>query len=43
MGESAVLFEKLSRFPIKLGDIAERIAQGIRTSANEVYVLNLIS
>jgi hypothetical protein len=29
--------------PIKLNNLAERIAQGIRTSDNGVYVLNLVS
>jgi NOL1/NOP2/fmu family ribosome biogenesis protein len=29
--------------PVKLGNIAERMGQGIRTSANEVYVLDLVS
>jgi len=29
--------------PVKLRDVADKIAQGIRTSANEVYVLDLIS
>ena len=29
--------------PVKLGDVAERMAQGIRTSANEIYVLNMVS
>ncbi len=43
IGPGAALFEKLSRMPVKLGGIAERIAQGIRTSANEVYVLDIIS
>jgi hypothetical protein len=28
--------------PVKLGGITERMAQGIRTSANEVYVLDLV-
>jgi len=43
VGTSAVLFEKLRQMPVKLGDVAERMAQGIRTSANEVYVLDLVS
>ncbi len=43
VGKSAALFERLSQMPIKLGDVAEKIAQGIRTSANEVYVLDLVS
>jgi hypothetical protein len=29
--------------PLKLGDVARHIAQGIRTSANEVYVLDMVS
>jgi type I restriction-modification system DNA methylase subunit len=43
VGEKGELFEKLNKMPVKLGNIAEKIAQGIRTSANEVYVLDLIS
>jgi type I restriction-modification system DNA methylase subunit len=43
VGKSAELFYKLKGMPVKLGNIAERIAQGIRTSANEVYVLDLVS
>ncbi|MBC7234249.1 MAG: Eco57I restriction-modification methylase domain-containing protein, partial [Chloroflexi bacterium] len=42
VGPGADLFHRLSEMPIKLGDVAERIAQGIRTSANEVYVLDLV-
>ncbi len=42
-GERGSLLERLKRMPVKLGDIAERMAQGIRTSANEVYVLDLVS
>jgi hypothetical protein len=36
------LLEALDKWPAKLADIAERMAQGIRTSANEVYVLNFV-
>jgi hypothetical protein len=43
VGRGTELFEKLSRIPIKLGDVADKMAQGIRTSANEVYVLDTIS
>jgi len=43
IGAGAGLFEKLRAMPVKLGDIAERMAQGIRTSANEVYVLDTVS
>ena len=42
VGNNAALFEKLNQMPVKLGDVAQRMAQGIRTSANEVYVLDLV-
>lgn len=41
VGKGAALFEHLQKQRLKLGDVAERIAQGIRTSANEVYVLSV--
>lgn len=41
VGKGAGVFEQLKQIPTKLGDYAERIAQGIRTSANEVYVLRV--
>ena len=41
-GKGVAIFDKLDRWPVKLEDIAERMAQGIRTSANEVYVLDLV-
>jgi type I restriction-modification system DNA methylase subunit len=43
VGETADLFARLSNMPVKFGQIAERISQGIRTSANNVYVLDLLS
>jgi len=43
VGPGAPLFERLGEMPVKLGDVAARLAQGIRTSANEVYVLELVS
>jgi hypothetical protein len=42
VGNNAALFEKLNQMPVKLGAVAQRMAQGIRTSANEVYVLDLV-
>jgi type I restriction-modification system DNA methylase subunit len=42
-GLSLELLDKLSRNPTKLLNAASRIAQGIRTSANEIYVMELIS
>jgi len=43
VGRGADLFEKLARMPVTLGDIADRMAQGIRTSANDVYVLDIVA
>ncbi len=43
LGNGAELFAKLNEQSIRLRDVAERIAQGIRTSANPVYVLDLLS
>ena len=42
IGSSSSLFERLEIMPVKTKDIADRISQGIRTSANEIYVLDLI-
>lgn len=43
VGRSAKLFEKLLHMPLMLKDVTSQIAQGIRTSANEVYVLDLVA
>jgi SAM-dependent methyltransferase len=43
VGNGAALFRKLNRLTMKLGDVAARMAQGIRTSANEVYVLDTVA
>jgi hypothetical protein len=40
IGKSAKLLDRLRDMPIKLDDVVQRIGQGIRTSANEVYVLD---
>lgn len=40
VGEGSGLFDKLNAMPVKLGDVAARMSQGIRTSGNEVYVLD---
>jgi hypothetical protein len=42
-GAGVNLLKKLDEFPTKLATVASRIAQGIRTSANEVYVLDVMS
>jgi hypothetical protein len=42
VGKGAELFEKLSKMPIKLGDIAH-IFVGLQTSADKIYVLEEIA
>ncbi len=42
VGNGKALFAKLARMPVKLGDLAERMGQGVRTSLNEVYVLDVV-
>ena len=39
VGDGAALFEKLNKMPVKLGDVTLRIFQGIKTSADAVYIL----
>jgi type I restriction-modification system DNA methylase subunit len=43
IGNSSTFLDRLGNMPIKLKDVTSRIGQGIRTSANEVYVLDLVS
>jgi type I restriction-modification system DNA methylase subunit len=43
LGNGAELFARLNQNSIRLRDVAGRIAQGIRTSANPVYVLDIVS
>jgi hypothetical protein len=43
VGVDAALFERLDQMPHRLGHLVHRMAQGIRTSANEVYVLDFVS
>ena len=38
VGEGASLFERLSKMPVKLGDIAEQIFVGLQTSADTVFL-----
>ena len=40
VGKGAGLFEKLSKMPVKLGDIAGRIFQGLVTGADPVFILS---
>ena len=41
--KGADLSDRLSAMPVKLTKLAARMAQGIRTSANEVYVLTVVA
>ena len=43
VGASASVFQNLQSRPVRLGEIAARISQGIRTSANEIFVLDMLS
>ena len=39
VGKGTALFEKLTEMPVKLGDIGQRIFQGVVTSADQVFLL----
>ncbi|MGB7622323.1 MAG: N-6 DNA methylase, partial [Terriglobia bacterium] len=39
VGKSAELLEKLSKIPVKLQDVTSRIFQGIKTSADKIYIV----
>ena len=39
VGKGAGLFEKLSQMPMKLGDVADRVFQGLVTGADSVFIL----
>ncbi len=43
LGDSQNLQKKLNQLPTKLGNLAKRMSQGIRTSANEIFVLDFVS
>jgi type I restriction-modification system DNA methylase subunit len=43
VGRRSMLFDRLKAIPLKLGDVAANISQGVRTSCNDVYVLDVIS
>jgi len=42
IGKGAALFDKLNEMPVKLGDVASRIFQGLITGADKVFILSLI-
>lgn len=41
VGKDSILFERLSKMPVKLGDIAD-IFVGLQTSADDVFIMDLI-
>jgi type I restriction-modification system DNA methylase subunit len=42
LGESGGLLHKLSRIPLKLEDVTDRIFQGLKTGADKVYIVEEI-
>jgi type I restriction-modification system DNA methylase subunit len=42
IGDGASLFERLSKMPVKLEDVTSRIFQGIKTSADKIYIVEEI-
>jgi len=40
VGKSAALFERLKHMPVKLEDVTSRIFQGIKTSADKIYIVD---
>jgi type I restriction-modification system DNA methylase subunit len=41
VGKGAALFEKLSKIPVRLGDVAD-IFVGLQTSADDVFIMDLV-
>jgi len=39
VGKGAMLFDRLKVMPVKLEDVTERIFQGIKTSADKIYIV----
>ncbi|MEO6034147.1 MAG: hypothetical protein ABIQ35_02715, partial [Verrucomicrobiota bacterium] len=39
LGAGAPVLEKLSKIPVKLADVTDRIFQGIKTSADDIYIV----
>ncbi len=42
IGSNVTLFEKLSKISTKLKDVTDRIFQGIKTSADKIYIVNVL-
>ena len=43
VGTGAALFEKLRAMPVKLGSVTSRIFQGIKTSADKIYIVEEVN
>ncbi|MCX6698530.1 MAG: Eco57I restriction-modification methylase domain-containing protein, partial [Methanomicrobiales archaeon] len=43
VGENSKLFDKLKSMPTKLENVTERIFQGIKTSADKIYIVNEVT
>jgi hypothetical protein len=41
VGSDAALFDKLSKMPVKLGDVADMFV-GLQTSADDVFIMNIV-
>ncbi len=39
LGAGAPLLQKLSQMPVKLADVTDRIFQGVKTSADDIYIV----
>lgn len=42
VGPGAKLFERLNKMPLKLGDLADKIFQGLITGADPVFILDIL-
>ncbi len=42
IGSGSDLFERLKAMPVKLGDVAERVFQGLKTGADNVYIVRIV-
>ncbi len=43
VGEEAELFEKLNKIDVKLKDVTDRIFQGLKTSADKIFIVNKVN
>ena len=43
VGEGAGLYRRLQEFPLKLEDVTDRIFQGVKTSADKIYIVEEVA